>query len=166
MARAVERVRMGRWAAGLWAAAMLLLLFPPTSADHCETGIAVYGRGPLTPGVVAPVTPASQICFEVETTATSGHTFPPLTNQITVRMERNLGASYPQIQLRLDGLGWHNQIFWLERTQWLGSTYYSLPDWLDIPDPARPDPTLRATVRYPGGHEETAEYVMGKLPLP
>jgi len=89
---------------------------------------------------------------------------PPHTEQVFVRVEADLGESYTRLQLRLDGLGFRDQMYVLERTQTLpGRWTYNLPGWLDLPE-RDAEGVLNVTVRFPGNHEETARYVLVRAP--
>lgn len=53
----------------------------------------------------------------------------------------------------------------LHRTQDpLGTWTYALREWLTIPDAPRASGELRATVRFPGGHEATTAYSLMVVP--
>lgn len=141
----------------------LLLAAPPTAAADCETGLVVYGRSAFLPGAVPPPSPV-RACAQVETTTSSGHTLQPLSDQIYVRLNSDLGASYPTLKLRLEGLGWDNQQFTLHREQSaIGATTYNLREWLSIPEPADGG-TLKATARYPSGNEGSVTYQLPRFP--
>ena len=149
------------------AGALLLLLLvvaaPPVEADHCATGIVIYGRAAFTPGILLPPTP--RICIEVETSSSAGHILPPETDEIFVRVQTDIGTSYPVLQLRLEGLGFDRQTYPLTRAEAVaGMWVYDVADWLALPDDD-PHGTLRAAVRFPG-EEAAAEYTLLELPDP
>lgn len=144
----------------LLAAALLLpTLAPFGAADHCESDIRVFGRNSLTPGTAAPTGRVAPECLFIPGGAVQEalHTLAPATEQVMVRMYVDVGVSYPRLPVRLEGFGWDNQVFVMERVVGAADTYYTLPDWIYAPDPYDGS-TLRASVRLPGGNEVTTEY--------
>ena len=154
---------MGRGPAALLSAALLVVIFAtPAQADHCETAIVVYGRPAFTPAVLPPGLP--RVCVSFETSGSAGHTLPPATAEIFVRVDANLGKAYPKLDLVLDGLGFRDQSFKLYRTLHPGDTWtYDTDDWLSLPDP-EPGGELEASVRFPGGHEAQTHYTLLGVP--
>lgn len=151
---------MGRslWAALACAGLLALIVATPADAEHCETGIVLYGRSALAPGVLPPVLP--RYCVALQTSGSAGHILLPGTEQVFVRVEANLGGSYPLLVLKLDGLGFDDQTFQLVRTLNTGATWtYNLEDWLTLPDPEAGG-TLEARVRFPGNYDATARYTL------
>lgn len=141
----------------LSAALLLLILATPASAEHCESGIAVFGRPAFSPGVLPPTLP--RYCVTLETSGSAGHVLPPGTQDIFVRVEADLGASYPILNLKLDGLGFHEQTFHLTRTQSAAMWTYNVEDWLPLPEPT-PGDSVTASVRFPGNYEASAQYTL------
>ena len=141
---------------------LLLIVAPPVVADHCDTGITIHGRPAFTPGVILPPTPRA--CLAVETSGSTGHVLLPGTDEIFVRVQADLGGTYPHLVLRLDGLGFRDQVYHLTRTLApTGTWVYDLPEWLALPAEDA-NGTLRATVRFPGHHEASAEYTLLAAP--
>ena len=151
---------MGQWFGGLLILALIVIVVPNgTLASDCATSINVYGRSALAPGVLPPPSPVGPVCAEIQSSDSSGHKIPPLSDQIMVRLEKDIGPSYPELRLRLDGLGWRDQQFTLVRTQSLtGPWMYTLDDWIGIPDANVADPTLHVKVRFPGDHDTTVDF--------
>ena len=151
-------------AVALSALLLMVALVPSAGADHCATAIAVYGRAAFAPGIVPPAAPRSnEGCVSVETSTSAGHVLLPNTDQILVRVEADMGSSYPLLPVRLEGLGFREQTYTLQRTQAItGAWTYNLRDWLELPD-AGASGTLRVTVRFPGGNEVTTEYTLERL---
>lgn len=158
---------MGHWGVLRATAAVAAILaagvMPASEAGHCETAISVYGRSALTPGVVPPRAPVGQICADIESPNAPGHALPPASDQVYVRVEADLGPSYPVLLMWLQGQGFQGQQFALTRTEPIaGSVVYVPEDWLSIPDPDADD-GITATVRYPGGHLASVHYAMSPL---
>ena len=144
-----------------------LAAMPASEASHCRSGIEVYGRTPNAPALVPPASPVGRICFPVMTTIDAGHDIAPGSEQIYVRVEGDSGMSYPTLLLRLQGLGFQGQSFVLARTPGTipGQLTYELGSWLTIPDAPHAAGTLRATVRFPGGYEQSVDYSLSELPI-
>lgn len=153
---------MGAWGIGACASVAAMLaatLVPVVGAEHCETRIVMYGRSPFTPGLLLPPLPVGPACPNIGSTQARGHTLPPLTEQISVRVEVDVGLSYTQLLLRLDGHGFRHQLYQLHRIESAtGPATYNLEDWLTIPAPGTTESGILATVRFPGGDEERVEY--------
>lgn len=144
----------------LLAAALLLpMLAPFGAADHCETDLQIFGRSSTTPGIVAPTGRVAAECLFVPGGVAhhAVHTLAPATQQVMVRLYVDVGVSYPHFPVRLEGFGWNNQVFVMERVVGAADAYYTLPEWIYAPDPYDGS-TLRASVRLPGGNEVSTEY--------
>lgn len=150
-------------AAPAFAALLLLFGAAPAEAEHCTTGIAIHGRPAFSPAILPPALPRA--CVTLETSGSTGHVLAPATTEVFVRVDADLGGTYPQLILRLDGLGFRDQTFQLTRTTTspIAGWTYDVADWLSLPDP-EPGGTLRAMVRFPGNHEASAQYVLLGVP--
>lgn len=146
---------------------MLLVvgLAPTIDAEHCSSRIEAFGRTPNAPALVPPPSPAGRVCLAVETTLPTEHFLLPYSELLYVRVDADLGTNYPRLPLTLDGLGFREQHFQLERTTGLtGKHSYELGEWITMPDAPHASGHLFATVRFPGNHVETARYEL--LPAP
>jgi len=153
----------GRAAAALGAVVCLLFVVPSVDAEHCSSGISVFGRSALMPALLPPALPRA--CVTLSTSSSAGHVLPPATDQIFVRVDADIGASYPTLSLRLDGLGFQGHSFPLYRMQGPTGVYtYNLREWLYLPD-EDPEGTLVATVRFPGNHDVSARYTLLATPM-
>lgn len=142
-----------------WAAAvgLLLLLLPASAGHHCETGLAVHPRSSLAPAPMPHVSNSPGYC--VATSPLDSHEFPPITDQVFVRVNGAMSPAIKSVLIQLDGLGWDRAFVRANRTiDATGEASYDLAQWLTIPGGAATTGTLRVTMHHPGGYSLFVEY--------
>lgn len=148
---------MGSWGKALLVAALTLpALAPLAEAEDCPPELRIYGRAAPTPGVVPPAEPARPECTtRIAAYESLTHTLPPGTSQITMRLFGDMAER--RLAVELDGLGWKQNKFYVERYETGGQVRYA-GEWLYVPDPRAEEGVLRATMRLPHQADTTVEY--------
>ena len=127
----------------------LLASLPLAEADHCTSRIVVFGRPSPLPAPAPPYTPQTQGLCPLAVGIVDGHTLPPQTSQILVRVNGDFGPGLPSLFATVDGLGFEGQVFTLVRTPLpTGISVYQMREWVPLPDGTQLG-ELQVSVAYP-----------------
>lgn len=146
--------------AGLVVLVLAASFSPLVGANHCYSKLAIYSRTALAPTTAPPHTSFSaSTCGRLFGQGVADeHMLMPGADQVTVRVNGDLGSSVPRLTVTLTGLGFDGDAFVIERTpNPFGGYVYQASQWVNIPNPGQQG-ELTATVRYPGNVDYSVTY--------
>ncbi|HUR67900.1 MAG TPA: hypothetical protein VM370_01535 [Candidatus Thermoplasmatota archaeon] len=119
------------------------------ATDHCDSGIQVLGRSKQAPIFYPHVSNAQGVCVD-RVGGVDADAIPAAADQLFVRVNAGLSASWRNVTIELHGLGFEHAFFDAPRQQDATGAYYELAQWANIPGGAPTSGEVTATLRHVG----------------